>query len=301
MGLERYLMDTFDHVVVLGAGGMLGRRIVARLDERGALYRAYARSDLDITDARTLRRLVAEPHPSLIINCAAYTRVDDCETHIEQAMAVNGAAVGELADLARELDVQLVHISSDYVFAGDGGRPYREDDPTAPPESLSAYGRSKLEGDARILASGCRHLIARTSWVYGPGGSNFVDTIIKAAATRPELKVVDDQRGRPTYTVDLAAGIMALLDRGASGIVNVTNSDECTWFDFAREIAAALELKTPIHPCTSAEFPRPAKRPAYSVLDVSRYAQLTGAPLRSWREAVRAYLAHRAPSLGVGD
>lgn len=286
-------MALFDQSVVLGAGGMLGRCVVAELTRRGAPHRAFRRAELDIGDFEAVRRRLLDARATIVFNCAAFTRVDDCQTQRDHALRINGEAVGVLAETARRMDALLVHVSSDYVFGGEGTRPYREDDPTAPDEALSAYGLSKLTGDRCIVASGGRHLIARTSWVYGAGGPNFVDTIIRAARSRPELKVVDDQRGRPTYAVDLCDGIFQLLDRGAEGVVNVTNSDECTWFEFACEIVRRAGLSTPVRPCTTAEFPRPARRPAYSVLDVSRFVALTGAPLRSWRDALAAYLEAR--------
>ncbi|MCK6484469.1 MAG: dTDP-4-dehydrorhamnose reductase [Phycisphaerae bacterium] len=286
-------MPMFDKAIVLGAGGMLGRCVTAELTRRGAAHRAYRHADLDLGDFDAIRQRLSEAQPAIIFNCAAFTRVDDCETQRDDAMRINGEAVGVLAETARRLDALLVHISSDYVFGGDGTRPYREDDAPAPDHALSAYGLSKLEGDRRIVASGCRHLIARTSWVYGTGGPNFVDAIIRAAHSRPELSVVNDQRGRPTYAADLCEGIFRLLDRGAEGLVNVTNSDECTWYEFACEIVRRAGLHTPVRPCTTAEFPRPARRPAYSVLDIARFVALVGAPLRSWREALGAYLEAR--------
>lgn len=288
-------VTVFGSVIVFGAGGMLGRQMALELRQRGIAARLWARADLDIGDLDALRTRLAEARPSLILNCAAFTKVDDCETDPCFAMRVNGEAVGVMAEAARISDALLIHISSDYVFRGDAVRPYREEDPTGPPESLGAYGRSKLDGERRILAAGCRHLLIRTSWVFGPGGANFVDTIRKAAATRPELRVVTDQRGRPTYSADLAGGTFTLIDRDAEGIVHVANADECTWHEFACEIIRRCGLATPVHPYTSAEFPRPAKRPAYSVLDTARCDSLTGRPLRSWRDALVAYLGTAPP------
>lgn len=284
----------FQHVVVLGAGGMLGRACVGALQRRGASHRAYRHAELDLADEAALRRVIPSPRPSLIINAAAYTRVDDCETQVDIAMRVNAHAPGVVAEIAAAQDAMLVHVSSDYVFGGEGAKPYREDDPPAAAESLGVYARSKLEGDRRVIAAGGRHLIARTSWVFGAGGANFVDTIINAAATRPQLKVVNDQRGRPTYAPDLCAGIFALLDRGASGLFNICNDGECTWYEFAGDILRRVGSATPIAACTTAEFPRPARRPAYSVLDLSRYTACAGRPLRPWAEALAEYLAVRA-------
>lgn len=292
------MSDMMDRVVVMGSRGMLGRCVRAELSRRGVRAAAFAHADLDLGDAAALRERLAPLRPTLILNCAAFTRVDDCETQRELAWRVNGEGPGVLAEIARDSGGLLVHVSSDYVFDGRGPNPYRESDPTGPDDVLSAYGLSKWEGDRRILAAGCRHLIARTSWVYGVGGPNFVDTILKAARSRPELKVVHDQRGRPTYAADLADGIFRLLDCAAEGVVHVANSDDCTWCEFAREILRQADIATPVFPCTTAEFPRPAKRPAFSVLDLSRFTSLTGHPPRSWRDALAAFLAlDRAISL----
>lgn len=282
--------NLMNRVVVTGSRGMLGRCIVAELQRRGVRVDAFSHAELDIGDVDAIRGRLAPMRPSLILNCAAFTRVDDCETQREHAMGVNGAGPGAMAEVVRESGGMLVHVSSDYIFEGKGPQAYRETDAVGPESTLSAYGLSKLEGDRRILASGCRHLIARTSWVYGVGGPNFVDTIVKAGRARPELKVVNDQRGRPTYAADLADGIFRLLDRGAEGVVNVTNSDECTWYEFAREILRQAKIETPVRPCTTEEFPRPARRPAFSVLDLTRFGELTGGVLRTWREALSSYL-----------
>jgi len=285
-------------VMIFGAGGMLGRACAAELQRRGRPHDALRHADLDIGDEAALRRTLAAVRPSLIINTAAFTRVDDCEQQRDHALRINGHAPGVMADVAASLGATLVHISSDYIFGGEGTRPYREEDPPAPDDRLSAYGLSKLEGDRRVMAAGGRHLILRTSWVFGPGGANFVDTILQAATTRPQLKVVNDQRGRPTFAPDLCAALFALLDRRATGVVNVANSAECTWYEFAVEILRQAGIGTPVAPCTTAEYPRPAKRPAYSVLDLDRFAELTGRPLRPWPEALAAHLAIRtaAPS-----
>lgn len=288
----------FEKPVVLGSRGMLGRCVVTELQRRGVEAVALSHADLDLADLDAIRRVLMPLKPSIIFNCAAFTRVDDCETQVEHAMRVNGHAPGVLADIARQAGGLLVHVSSDYIFKGVGPDPYREDDPTGPDDVLSAYGRSKLEGDRRILASGCRHLIARTSWVYGIGGPNFVDTIEKAARVKPELKVVNDQRGRPTYAADLCEGIFALLDRCAEGVFNVSNGGECTWYEFAIEILKQVGLTTPVVPCTTSEYQRPAKRPAYSVLDLSKYHSAVGRHLRTWDAALRDYFSKRAKLAG---
>lgn len=279
------------HVVVTGAAGLLGgplcRQLASRADVR---LDAFAHADLDITDEAFVRARLAELRPDLVINCAAFTRVDDCESQETLAMRVNGHGPANLAAACRSIDALLIHISTDYVFDGSKPSPYGEHDLTGPEYNLSAYGRSKLAGERGVIGAGGRHLIVRTSWLYGEGGPNFVASILRLARARPELSVVNDQRGRPTYAPDLAGAIINLIDAGATGVIHAANSDACTWYEFACEIVRAAGLDTPVRPCTTAEFPRPARRPANSVLDTTRYEKLTGRRLRSWRDAVREYI-----------
>jgi len=283
-----------ERVLVTGAGGLVGTPTVAAFRARRAEVVALAKSDLDITDADAVRATLRGWSPDLIVNCAAYTKVDDCETQVEQAMRVNGDGPGVLARAAVAANARFIHLSTDYVFDGRGGRPYREDDPTAPPEILSAYGRSKLAGEVGVRAADPNALIVRTAWVYGPDGPGFPNAILRAAKEKPRLKVVNDQAGCPTYAPDLAQAIVALAMIEATGIVHVANSGVCTWYDFACEIVRLAGLHTPVDPCTTVEFPRPAKRPAYSVLDTGRFVELTGKPLRPWREAIAEFISGRA-------
>ena len=274
--------------VILGAGGMLARALASELPSARALTQA----DCDITDARALRAAIPAG-VRLVLNAAADTRVDRCESEPDHLL-VNDEAVGTIAGLCREVGARLVHVSTDYVFDGTGRRPYREDDPVDP---VNAYGRGKLGGERRALASGPDVLVVRTSWVFGTGSANFVDTMLSLAASgRTELRVVDDQRGRPTFARDLARALLLLVDRGATGLVHFANAGETTWYGFAREILARGGFPdVAVVPCSSAEHPRPAARPAYSVLDTSRYEALAGGPPRPFPEALDEYLLERVP------
>ena len=273
--------------LILGAGGMLARGLAALRPHATALGVA----ELDVTDAGALARAIV-PGVSVVWNAAADTRVDLCESDPGH-LAVNDVAVGEIARLCREAGALLVHVSTDYVFDGRPGRPWREDDPVDP---VNAYGRGKLGGERRALASGAEVLVVRTSWVFAPGGVNFVDTILGLAASgREELKVVDDQRGRPTFAPDLARGLVKLVSVGARGLVHFANAGETTWYGLAREaLARAGFSSVSVVPCASDEFPRPAARPANSVLDTSRYEALTGEAPRHHLEALDEHLRLRA-------
>lgn len=277
---------------MLGSGGLLGTPLTRLLAQRiNVELHAFKRGQLDITERPRVRACFADLSPDLVINCAAFTRVDDCEREAELAMHVNGHAPGTLAILAADAGARFVQVSTDYVFDGLKESAYVEDDVTGPDATLCVYGRSKLEGERRVLAAGGRPLIVRTSWVFGADGPNFVATILNLARTRPELKVVNDQRGRPTYASDLAAAIVSLVEVDATGIVHAANGEPCTWFDFACEIVRRAGLRTPVKPCSTAEFPRPARRPANSVLDTSRLERLIGRGMRSWRDALRDHLS----------
>jgi dTDP-4-dehydrorhamnose reductase len=273
--------------LILGAGGMLARGLAALRPHATPLGVA----ELDITDVAALARAIV-PGVSVVWNAAADTRVDLCESDTGH-LAVNDVAVGEVARLCRQAGALLVHVSTDYVFDGRPGRPWREDDPVDP---VNAYGRGKLGGERRALASGAEVLVVRTSWVFAPGGVNFVDTILGLAETgRAELRVVDDQRGRPTYAPDLARALVKLVDSGARGLVHFANSGETTWYGLAREVLARAGFGgVRILPCASDEFPRPAARPANSVLDTSRYEERTGEAPRHHLEALDEYLRIRA-------
>lgn len=281
---------------ITGAGGMVGSDLREELESRGADVVAVTKSELDVTDARSVEDAIREARPSIIVNCAAYTRVDDAEANESIANAVNGSAVEHLAAAANRVDALLVQISTDFVFDGAKQMPYEVNDAANP---LSAYGRSKLFGEfAATQAS--KHLIIRTAWLFGIHGPNFVEAIRRQIQKGADpLRVVDDQRGRPTFTPHLAAAIIRLAQLAhdsdtARGIVHYADDDECTWFDFAQAIVEESDSSIHVKPVTTAEFPRPARRPAYSVLSTERYERLTGTRPESWREGLRDYLQSRA-------
>jgi dTDP-4-dehydrorhamnose reductase len=274
--------------LITGAGGMLGTDLQEELASRGEPLVALRRSDLDITDSRLVNAIVAEHAPDVIVNCAAYTKVDQAEIEEAAANAINGSAVELLASAANATGALLVQISTDFVFDGAKRTPYEINDPTHP---LSAYGRSKLLGEVAARHAE-KHLIVRTSWLFGVHGPNFVRAIRNQIdkGTDP-LRVVSDQRGRPTYTPHLARAVIRLAMQSARGVVHYADADECSWYDFACAIASGSDVT--VKPVSSDEFPRPAKRPAYSVLSTERYERLTGVPPDSWREGLEEYLGVR--------
>ncbi|HEX3531597.1 MAG TPA: dTDP-4-dehydrorhamnose reductase [Thermoanaerobaculia bacterium] len=282
--------------LILGGTGMLGRALTAEARRRGQAALALSREQADVTDAGRLRYWMESFRPELVVNAAAYTKVDACEGEgREQAFAVNGAAVGNIAAAAAAGGARLIHVSTDYVFDGKGTTPYREDDPTAP---LSVYGQSKLEGERqalRYLDSKANALVVRTSWLFGPGGPNFAATMVHLIQQgRLPLRVVADQTGAPTYTPFLARAILDLAPVPVTGIVHYRNREPVTWHAFAREIAAlwAAPAETvDVLPVTTAEFPRPAPRPAWSVLDVERFESLMGRRVEPWVWGLADYLA----------
>lgn len=274
-------------VLVTGAHGQLGRAVTKACAARGIDCEGRDIDTLDIGDASAVTRWIETSDPSDLINCAAYTAVDDCETDEQSAMRINGTAVGYLASACNAVDARLVQISTDYVFAGDGDRPYREGDRVAP---ISAYGRTKLRGE-ELAVDAHRHLVVRTAWLYGHSGHNFVETIrgrIEGGIER--LRVVGDQRGSPTFCDDLAEAILDLMDASAHGIFHAVNSGETTWHGFAVAIADILGRKIEIEKVTSDEFPRPAARPGYSVLDITKLTRALGRPMPPWRDALARYL-----------
>jgi dTDP-4-dehydrorhamnose reductase len=266
-------------IVVVGATGMLGRAFQALLAREGLAFRAVDVPELDLTNAESVARSVADGVRT-VINCAAFTDVDGAEEREDVARAINGDGVALLARRCRDVGATLVHYSTDYVFEGHAERPYAVDHPRAP---LNAYGRSKAAGEQALEQSGCRHLLIRTSWLYAPWGKNFVLTIRQLARTRDSLAVVSDQVGRPTSAEYLAERSLALLRAGGTGAFHVTDGGQCSWFELARAIAQLSGASCHVEPCTTADFPRPAPRPAYSVLDLSRTEALIG-PSRPWQE-----------------
>jgi len=275
-------------VLVIGGSGMLGRAVQAALRARAIAFDAPPHAQVDVLAPQSVAAALG-PH-RIVINCSAWTDVDAAEAQEPAATRLNAWAVGELAQTCRRHDATLVHYSTDYVFDGGGSAPYPIDAPINP---IGAYGRGKAEGERLIAESqtrGLPALVIRTSWLYAPWGKNFVRTIARFAKEKPSLKVVSDQRGRPTSSEHLADATLRLLDRDARGTFHVTDGGEATWFDFATRIAAFANPACRVDPCATAEFPRPAKRPAYSVLDLSQAQRLIG-PMPHWHIALDSVLA----------
>lgn len=274
-------------VVVTGARGMLGTDLVPIFSKKFECL-SLGREDLDITDLQSCISSLKDIRPDIVVNCAAFTKVDLCETEPEMAFRVNAKGPKNLADACRETDTLLVHIGTDYVFDGKSTKPYREGDATGP---INIYGNSKLEGERAIKASGVNFMIVRTAWLYGEAGPNFVKTIVDLSHSQKVLKVVDDQIGSPTYTQDLAEGILDLVMQRAQGVVHLTNQGICSWFEFARQILSYSGMDPDrVIPIPSSEFVRPARRPSYSVLDNGRFYSITERRLRHWRDALRDFL-----------
>ena len=273
--------------LVFGGTGIVGRALVLEGRSRGWPTLGLSHGQGDITDARRVDELCDAFRPALIVNCAAFTKVDLCESSPERAFAANGAAVATLVRAAERLGARLVHLSTDYVFDGRATAPYPEEHPTAP---QSVYGASKLAGEVLALASE-RALVVRTSWVFGSGGANFVDTIAgRILGGQKSFRVVSDQVGAPTWAPFLARAVSDLGEWGTTGLVHYQNRPALSWYDFAREIARQLDREVEVVPIPTAEAPRPAPRPAYSVLAVDRFEKLAGRAVESWQEGLAAHL-----------
>jgi dTDP-4-dehydrorhamnose reductase len=274
-------------IVVFGATGMLGKALARQW--KGDEIIGLGSTQADIRNPDQVQKVVEQVRPDWIVLAAAYTDVDSCEINPTLAASVNTYGAVNVAQAAKSVNAKLLFISTDYVFDGAKHSPYEAADPRNP---INAYGRSKAEAEEKlshILPDCC---IVRTSWLFGPAGKCFPDTILKIAASRKIVEVVNDQRGCPTYTLDLALAIMELCRSGASGIVHCTNGGDCTWFEFAQEVIRSAGLNTVIRPTTSDKYVRPAERPAYSVLRPSNLAQY-GIRMRSWRDTVPEYLSER--------
>ena len=276
--------------LVTGAGGMLGTDMVTALTTRGEPVTGLDRAGLDVTDASAVTDAIADGRPDVVVNCAAWTAVDDAEASEERALAVNAGGAANLAAACAGRGARLVQVSTDYVFAGDAGRPYAETDVPAP---RTAYGRTKLAGERAVLERlpGSAYVV-RTAWLYGAHGPSFVGTMIKLEEGRPTVDVVDDQHGQPTWTADVAGQIIALVQSAAApGIYHATSSGQTTWFGLAREIFGLLGADPArVRPQPSSALSRPAPRPAYSVLGHGAWAAPRVAPIGQWRPALRRAL-----------
>jgi dTDP-4-dehydrorhamnose reductase len=273
-------------VAVTGAGGLLGQAIAMTGAEAGHDVYALDRDALDITQSGRVNATFSDLRPHVVINCAAYTDVDGAETDAAAAFRVNAEAARDVAEAADRCGAIIVYPSTDYVFDGSGDVPYRTDGATAP---VNTYGLSKLQGETHVRTV-ARHLVVRTSWLYGAGGRNFVTTILERASSKKRLEVVDDQRGAPTWSVHLARMIFSLLDRNApSGVYHATNMGAATWFEFAQRILEAAGVDSAVLPVMSSTASGKARRPRYSVLDCSTTYAITGAP-PCWEDALNAAL-----------
>jgi dTDP-4-dehydrorhamnose reductase len=275
-------------ILITGGGGMLGRDVTRAARAVNHEPIPFGHDELDITDREAVERAVIESNPGAIVNCAAWTDVDGAESHLDEAMAANGAGAGIVATAAASLNVPVVYPSSDYVFDGARQDGYVESDETGP---LSAYGKSKLEGEEETAAANPRHFIVRASWLFGINGRNFVDTMLDLADHQDEVVVVRDQVGCPTYTGHLAAGLVRLLDGDDYGIHHMAGGGRCSWYEFAVEIFRQAGLECHVLSATSDMLDRPAPRPAYSVLVSEREHPIL---LPDWSEGLSDYLAERA-------
>jgi dTDP-4-dehydrorhamnose reductase len=274
-------------VLILGATGLLGKALVR--EWTGDEVLAMGSRDVDIRDSAKVREMIENGHPDCIVLAAAYTDVDGCESHRELAFSVNRDGAVNVAEAARQAGAKLTFLSSDYVFDGKKTSPYEVGDIRNP---QSVYGHSKAEAEVKLLEILPSCCIARTSWVFGVGGRCFPDTILRLAASRPALDVVNDQQGCPTYTVDLARAIIQLCRKDVSGIVHVTNAGDCSWFEFAQEIITGAGLATQVRPVSSQQMARPAPRPAYSVLSATSLRRY-GIEMPGWKDALGRYLQER--------
>jgi dTDP-4-dehydrorhamnose reductase len=273
-------------VVITGAGGMLGQALQKQLAKKHKVT-ALSRETLDITKYNQVKDCLQTQRPDVVINAAAFTDVDGCELEQDKAFLVNAAGPRNIAIVCNELNASMVQISTDYVFDGKGKQPYGEFDRTEP---VSVYGKSKLAGEELVKALTNKFYIVRTAWLFGEGGNNFVKTMLRLATERDSLTVVDDQIGIPTYTQDLAMAIGRLIATDYFGVYHVTNSNPCSWYDFAKEIFKQSGANTMVRAMKSTELNRPAPRPSFSVLD-NRFWRLAGFPeLRNYQDALRDYL-----------
>lgn len=286
-------------ILLIGANGQLGKQISKIVDNKESEIGALANETnamqivgvdidtLDITDLKAVKEVVKREKPEVIINSAAFTNVDGCETNYDMAFKVNALGARNVAIAAEEVGAKLIHVSTDYVFSGEGDTPLKECDTTAP---ISAYGKTKLLGEEYVRDLNSKYFIVRTAWLYGYFGKNFVYTIMKAAKERGALTVVDDQRGNPTNAEDLAHHIIKLANTEEYGIYHCTGEGECSWYDFASKIVEYAGIDCTVTPVTSEQYKTPAKRPAYSSLDNMMLRCTIGDEMREWKEALKVFI-----------
>jgi len=279
-----------NRIVLLGAGGQLASDLEIVIPKENLI--PLKETDLDICDFMKTRSILEDLKPDVVINTAAFVRVDDCEDQVEKAFQVNAFAVHNIANICEDLDCSLVQISTDYVFGGEKGEPYLEEDL---PNPINVYGASKLIGEYFALNYCQKTTVVRSSGLYGAAGSlgkggNFVETMIKMANQEKPIRVVDDQILTPTYTVDLAKAIYELFRKNIFGIYHVTNQGACSWYEFAKEIFKSKDLEAELTPISTSQYPTPAKRPRYSVLENKKLVDAGVGPLPTWQDALRRYL-----------
>ena len=275
-------------LLVVGAAGMLGTDLVRAAGEAGHEVVGVDLPEIDITDPVSTGRVVGAAGADVVVNCAAYTDVDGAEAHEATAGRINAHGAGVLAQAARDAGARIVHLSTDYVFDGTKAEPYRESDSTGP---RTAYGRTKLAGERAVAAANPGHAIARTAWLFGAAGKNFVDAMLRLGTERGAVSVVYDQVGCPTWTGHLAGALLRVAEDGVTGVIHLAGGGRCSWSEFAVEIFAQAGVDVEVTPVTTAEFPRPAPRPAFSVLGTERRDPIV---LPSWQEGLAGYLRERA-------
>jgi dTDP-4-dehydrorhamnose reductase len=277
-------------VLVTGSAGMLAKDLITCLSQREYEILAPPEDEFDITDLAAIRSVVDQCKPELVINCAAYTKVDEAEKEELQALTINGYGVQNICLVCQENDIPLVHFSTDYIFDGAKESPYTIYDE---PNPASAYGRSKLLGERYVLWLLNKFYLIRTSWLFGYYGRNFIETVLELGQREKQISMVNDQKGCPTWAYHLAQAVADLIETQRYGIYHITNSEPTTWFDFAREILRLSGKDIEVIPVTTDQFPRPARRPLNSVLDPFPLHQVLGREMPSWREALEEYLERR--------
>ncbi|MDR4219049.1 dTDP-4-dehydrorhamnose reductase [Priestia megaterium] len=274
-------------VLITGANGQLGKELVELFTEKGFEVYGFGRDKMDITNQVQVQEIIGAVKPDIVIHSAAHTKVDLAESEPDQAFLINAYGTRNVAVAAEAVGAKLVYVSTDYVFDGTTNKPYNEFSPTSP---LGVYGKSKLAGEQFVRDLHSKFFIVRTSWVYGKYGANFVKTMLKLGKERKELSVVADQRGCPTYTLDLANAILELVDTQKYGVYHVSNSGDCSWYEFAKEIFNISGITVQINPCTTGDFPRPAARPSYSVFAHTALYLNNFTKMRRWEDALEDFL-----------
>ena len=274
-------------ILLLGHKGMLGNDLLLKLNMEHEVI-GMDKEEIDIVSASECKGAIKEIEPDIVINAAAYTNVDGCETAKDECFAVNAEAVKNIADACRDKNIRIVHFSTDYVFDGMAKQPYKEDHQCNP---INTYGASKMAGERYLRSLSENYILIRTAWLYGINGKNFVQTILEKVKTTKKLTVVDDQVGSPTYTKDLAAAVDLLIKQNAKGIFHITNRGSCSWFQFAVKILQEAGINDiDVTPIKSDQLQRPAKRPAYSVLSMQKFIQTTGKTMQPWQLGLQDYL-----------